>query len=127
MRTLVIVETGPVGPPPEALLPIIDAFKAFVGWVGVTKPYWFEELLSTPEIGWFMDRAHGGQGLATEGAKAALDFAFGQLGIPRLLAICNAENRASERVMQKIGMTFWKEVRHPEFGFPLKVYEIEPK
>jgi muconolactone delta-isomerase len=29
MRTLVIVETGPVGPPPEALLPIIDAFKAW--------------------------------------------------------------------------------------------------
>jgi len=29
MRTLVIVEPGPVGPPPQAILPMLDAFKAW--------------------------------------------------------------------------------------------------
>jgi RimJ/RimL family protein N-acetyltransferase len=97
----------------------------FLGWLGVTNPYWFPAMMPTPEIGWFIDRAYWGKGLATEGAKAAVEFAFGQLDIPRLIGIFNADNRASERVMEKIGMTLWREVPHPTFGFPLRVYEIE--
>ena len=34
----------------------------FVGWIGVTKPYWFPDLLPTPEIGWFIDRRYWGAG-----------------------------------------------------------------
>jgi len=97
----------------------------YVGWVGVTKPYWFPEMMPTPEVGWFIDRVYWGQGLATEGARAAIEFAFSQLGVSRLIAICNAENKASERVMQKVGMSFWKEVPHPLHGFPVRVYEVK--
>jgi len=99
--------------------------EKFVGWLGVTEPLWFPELMPTPEIGWFIDRAYWGQGLATEGALAAKQFAFERLDIERLIGIYNAQNLASGKVMEKIGMAFWKELPHPRFGFPLRIYAID--
>lgn len=57
------------------------------------------------EVGWMIDYNHWGQGYASEAAKALLEFGFNQLGANRIVANCNDENLASERVMQKIGMT----------------------
>ena len=96
----------------------------FIGYLGVSEPTWFPELMPTPEIGWFIDRGYWGQGLATEGASATIRFAFEQLDAERLIAIYNAQNVASGRVMEKIGMSFWKQIAHPRFGVPLRVYEI---
>jgi RimJ/RimL family protein N-acetyltransferase len=96
----------------------------FIGWTGVTKPYWFPEMMPTPEIGWFIERELWGQGHASEGAAAALQFAFQDVSIERVIGIYNAKNAASGRVMEKIGMTFWQEVPHPRFGFPLRIYEV---
>jgi RimJ/RimL family protein N-acetyltransferase len=95
-----------------------------VGWVGVTKPHWFPTMMPTPEIGWFIDKQYWGQGLAPEGALAVLDFAFNEVGIDRVIGIYNAHNTKSGRVMEKIGMTFWQEVPHPQHGFPLRIFEI---
>jgi RimJ/RimL family protein N-acetyltransferase len=88
----------------------------FIGWVGVTKVWAPPELMPATEIGWFVDRRYWGQGLATEGAWAALGFAFGALALPRVIARYNAENVASGRVMEKIGMQFWRE--QPDPGLP---------
>lgn len=52
----------------------------------------------------FDDRAWG-KGYATEGGAAALDYGFGVLGLPRIVAFAFPENGASLRVMEKIGMT----------------------
>jgi RimJ/RimL family protein N-acetyltransferase len=90
----------------------------------VTRPHWLPEMMPTPEIGWFIDRAHWGNGLASEGADAALQFAFHEVDIDRVIGIYNAENVASGRVMEKIGMTFWQELPHPQKGFPMRIYEI---
>jgi RimJ/RimL family protein N-acetyltransferase len=46
-----------------------------------------------------------GRGIATEVGRACLDLAFGPLGMERVVALSYPENRASVRVMQKIGMT----------------------
>ena len=56
------------------------------------------------EIGWTIARAWQGRGYATEGARALLGFAFGDLGLHRVVAMAHAENAASERVMRKLGM-----------------------
>jgi RimJ/RimL family protein N-acetyltransferase len=97
----------------------------FIGWVGVTKVWDPPELLSTTEAGWFVDRRYWGQGLATEGAREALRFAFEDLGLTRVIARYNAENAASGRVMEKIGMHFWQEFPHPELpGATARIYEI---
>ena len=46
------------------------------------------------------------------------------MNIGRVIAIYNTNNAASGRVMEKVGMTFWKEVPHPRFGFLLRIYEV---
>ncbi len=56
------------------------------------------------EIGWTVDPLLWGRGYATEAAQAMLGFAFGELGAHRVVAFCNANNRASARVMEKLGM-----------------------
>ncbi|HTJ57048.1 MAG TPA: GNAT family N-acetyltransferase [Devosiaceae bacterium] len=56
------------------------------------------------EIGWQLDKAVWGQGLAPEGARAWLDYAFRVAGLDEVVAFTAAINLASQRVMEKIGM-----------------------
>lgn len=55
-------------------------------------------------VGWCVDPAYAGRGLATEGATALLRICFDGLGVRRVVAGAFAANVASVRVMQKIGM-----------------------
>lgn len=57
------------------------------------------------EIGWSIHPVEWGKGYATEAARRVLAFAFTELGAHRVTAFCHADNAASERVMQKLGMT----------------------
>lgn len=56
------------------------------------------------ELGWILDPAHGGQGYATEAVTAAIDLCFGPLGLRRVIAHCFADNDASWRLMERVGM-----------------------
>lgn len=56
------------------------------------------------EIGWCLDPAYGGQGLATEAVRALITLAFDQLGLRRLTANCFADNEPSWRLMERVGM-----------------------
>ena len=56
------------------------------------------------ELGWVIDPAHSGQGYATEAARALIEISFGTLGLRRVIAQCFADNTASWRVMEKVGM-----------------------
>jgi [ribosomal protein S5]-alanine N-acetyltransferase len=47
-------------------------------------------------------------GLATEAANAILKYGFEELPLDRIEASTDAANEASTRVMQRLGMTFWK-------------------
>jgi len=58
------------------------------------------------EIGWWLSPNHWGQGLATEMATAVMDYGFRILGFSRLISVALPDNRASIRVMEKLGMTF---------------------
>jgi RimJ/RimL family protein N-acetyltransferase len=55
-------------------------------------------------LGYILDPAHAGRGLATEIAGALLAVAFEDLGLRRVTAGCYADNHASWRVMEKLGM-----------------------
>jgi RimJ/RimL family protein N-acetyltransferase len=55
------------------------------------------------EIGWTLRRSYWGKGLATEGAKAALDYAFGELQQSEVISLIRPENLASRRVAEKLG------------------------
>jgi RimJ/RimL family protein N-acetyltransferase len=56
------------------------------------------------EIGWAIHLAEWGKGFAVETAQRLLEFAFTDLGAHRVVAFSHAENAASLRVMQKLGM-----------------------
>jgi RimJ/RimL family protein N-acetyltransferase len=58
------------------------------------------------EIGWRLPRALHGQGLATEGAHATVDFCFRTLNLPEVVAVTALGNRPSRHVMEKLGMTY---------------------
>ncbi len=57
------------------------------------------------EVGWLLMRDQWGKGYATEGARAALEYAFTVMKLDEVVALTTAINRASQRVMQRLGMT----------------------
>ena len=76
----------------------------FIGFIGLFTPEFESHFTSTTEIGWRLSSNHWGQGFATEGAKAVLDYAFRELKIPEIVSFTAAGNAKSIRVMHKIGL-----------------------
>ncbi|MEZ5097688.1 MAG: GNAT family protein [Nocardioides sp.] len=56
------------------------------------------------EIGWAFDIAAQGRGLATEAVRALLARCFEELGVHRVTAVTFADNVASWRLMERVGM-----------------------
>lgn len=56
------------------------------------------------EIGWVVAPDRAGRGYATEAASALLRICFEDLGLRRVKALAFADNLASRRVMEKLGM-----------------------
>jgi len=56
------------------------------------------------DIGYVLARAYWRQGYMLEAARAILDAAFRKLDLHRVWATCDVRNRASYRVMEKLGM-----------------------
>jgi RimJ/RimL family protein N-acetyltransferase len=71
----------------------------FIGSVGILHPLNWPE----PHILYALDRPYWGQGFATEAARAARDWLFEQFPFPRAASFIRPENRASTRVVQKLG------------------------
>jgi RimJ/RimL family protein N-acetyltransferase len=65
---------------------------------------YLEEIQET-ELLYAFARSRWGEGLATEAGVAALAFGFGPAGLERIIALAVPENRASTRVMEKLGMS----------------------
>jgi len=65
------------------------------------------------EIGWRLARPWWGQGLATEGAQAALAYGFGRLSLPEIVSFTVPGNVRSRRVMEKLGMRYSEDFEHP--------------
>jgi RimJ/RimL family protein N-acetyltransferase len=56
------------------------------------------------EVGYLLGRAHWGHGYATEAALAVRDYALGELGLERLIALIYPENTRSIAVAGRLGM-----------------------
>lgn len=76
----------------------------FIGWSGLAYLPEFDEI----DIGYRFLPKFWGKGIATEASQAILNYAFDKLELKRIIAIAMKENKASIRVMQKIGMEFDK-------------------
>jgi RimJ/RimL family protein N-acetyltransferase len=101
-----------------------DDPDACIGFVGLAIPSFLPEVLPAVEVGWRLARPAWGRGLATEGARAALDHAFGPLELESVITIIDPENRRSIRVAEKLGMRYEAYHRHPATGRKLHAYAI---
>lgn len=82
----------------------LRADGSFLGYVGLYVPAFDAPFMPAVEIGWRLSAEHWGRGLATEGARAVVHHAFGELGLDSLVSFTVPDNLRSRRVMEKLGM-----------------------
>ena len=78
--------------------------KASGRWVGRLGP-WQPEGWPGTEVGWGILREHWGRGYATEGAAAAMDWAFEMLGWDDVIHCIDPANAGSIAVAERLGST----------------------
>lgn len=76
----------------------------FAGFVGLKRHDAGLPFAPCTDIGWRLAAKYWGKGLATEGARACLDFGFGQLGLGEIVSFTVPANLRSRAVMEKLGM-----------------------
>jgi RimJ/RimL family protein N-acetyltransferase len=74
------------------------------------------------ELGYTLARAWWGLGLATEAAEAVAAAAFADLRLDEIFALVDAQNPASARVLEKLGMT--RVGPHTAYGRPHWRYRL---
>lgn len=100
-----------------AMFSVIE--KASGKWVGRLGP-WHPEGWPAPEVGWGIAREHWGKGYASEGAAAAVDYAFDVLGWTEVIHCIDENNLASQGVAKRLGASFLRRVSMPA------PYELKP-
>jgi RimJ/RimL family protein N-acetyltransferase len=83
----------------------VPGVAPLAGFVGLSVPRFEARFTPCVEIGWRLAPACWGSGYATEGARAALDFGFGELGLEEIVSFTVPANTRSRRVMEKLGMS----------------------
>jgi RimJ/RimL family protein N-acetyltransferase len=89
------------------------ATRRTVGYVGLAVPTFLPEILPAVEVGWRFEPAVWGRGYATEAATAALDEAFTTLGLETVCSLPQADNPASCRVADRLGLRRVREIPIP--------------
>jgi ribosomal-protein-alanine N-acetyltransferase len=90
----------------------------FLGWCGLF-PLGHSGLI---EIGYRYVPAAWGQGIASEAARAMLDHGFRTLALDPIVAVTHPDNRASQRVLRKIGLRPAGEAYH--YGQWLRFFRL---
>src|SRR4051794_32865104 len=82
-------------------LVLLPADRTIIGDIGFHGP---PDRTGTVELGYVLTPAYRGHGYATEAARVLLAWASAQPGVRRIIANCDASNRASIRVLEKLGL-----------------------
>lgn len=78
-----------------------------IGVCGLVK----RPALHDVDLGYALLPEYWGQGYAFEAAREVLWLAKHELGLPRVVAIVSPDNHASQRVLEKLGLSFVKLIR----------------
>jgi RimJ/RimL family protein N-acetyltransferase len=76
------------------------------------------------DLGYRLRKSAWGKGYATEGAKALIEIALRQRNINRVVAATSIENVASQRVLEKVGLTPTSQFTLPGYERPVMKYEL---
>ncbi|MBX2995221.1 MAG: GNAT family N-acetyltransferase [Bdellovibrionaceae bacterium] len=90
------------------------ATDEFMGFIGLSIPNFEAAFMPCVEIGWRLAKNYWGQGLATEGARKALELGFDRYQLAEIVSFTAKTNVRSWNVMRKIGMTAAGEFDHPK-------------
>ena len=82
----------------------VPGVAPFIGFVGLNIAKFEAHFTPALEVGWRLDRPYWGNGYASEGGRAALGFAFGELGVDEVVSFTNVQNERSRRVMERLGL-----------------------
>ncbi|HEX8136564.1 MAG TPA: GNAT family N-acetyltransferase [Pyrinomonadaceae bacterium] len=95
------------------------ADRRLIGWCGL------QVLEKTPEVevAYLLAKEYWNQGLATEAARAAVEYGFNGLNLKRIVAIARPENVGSYRVMEKIGMKYERDAHY--YNVDVVYYALE--
>jgi ribosomal-protein-alanine N-acetyltransferase len=101
----------------------VEAECVLLGFTGLAVPRFHAEWMDqreqpVVEVGWRLRRSAWGSGYATEAARAALDFAFTELGREEVVSFTVVENARSRAVMERLGMRLLTTYDHPIEGGP---------
>lgn len=82
----------------------VPGVSDFIGWIGLWPIGFKTHFTPAIEVGWRLLPEFWGQGYATEGAKASLQYGFEILKLEEIVSITVPANRRSRSVMEKLGM-----------------------
>jgi RimJ/RimL family protein N-acetyltransferase len=90
--------------------------QRLIGYGGLRNLY------GMPELVYLLDYPYWGRGLATEIARACLDWGFAARRFERIIAVTKPDNLASRRVMEKVGMSYEKDANY--YGIDCVFYAV---
>jgi ribosomal-protein-alanine N-acetyltransferase len=75
------------------------------------------------EVGYVLHKKFWGKGYATEILKTLLSWAQENLDVPQIIGYAPIDHKASQRVMEKCGMTYFKTEKDPIYGTVCAFYQ----
>ncbi len=98
------------------------ASSQVIGFTGPAHPLWFPQLAHEVEVGWRLHPSAWGKGYATEAAHAAVNAAFAELRVARVISIIDPANAPSIAVATRLGMESIQLLPHPERPDSVAIY-----
>ncbi|MBV1922856.1 MAG: GNAT family N-acetyltransferase [Flavobacteriaceae bacterium] len=92
---------------------------SFIGFCGLK----FHPKENITEIGFRFFKEQWNNGFATESAAAVIDYGFKKIGLSEIYAHAQINNLSSQRVIEKCGLQFVKNITHDDM--PAKLYCIK--
>lgn len=92
----------------------------FIGWVCLKDL----DRTTEYEIGYRLLPAYWGKGFATEAATAVLHYGLTDLELKRMVAIAKADNKASIRIIEKLGFQFIKMAQYYKVEVLYYTYDV---
>ena len=83
----------------------VEVAGVFIGRIGLVHHDDWTASAHDAEVGWTLATSAWGQGYATDGARAALDFAR-EKGLRDVISITRPDNVRSQAVMRRLGLTY---------------------
>ena len=89
---------------------VLKETNEILGWCGLK----YIESVQEVDLGYRLHKKYWNNGYATEASKASLAIGFEQYGLDLIVGRTMRENAASIKVLEKVGMTYWKDFEFEE-------------